>query len=145
MMWIIYLGKLLSSSKFIDLFYPMSDKSLQCSSCFEFGNCYFQTSTNALREQLNVHRPAQTTLDRSNVLAMTDTNLMKMDLHAEVTMLDIVLGQCSDKMISCLDNIDYGRSIDSVIIHIEVNTWLGLQQYLQKKKWMFYFSKLYSI
>jgi len=47
---------------------------------------------------------------------------MKMDLHAEVTMLDIVLGQCSDKMISCLDNIDYGRSIDSVIIHIEVNT-----------------------
>jgi len=48
-----------------------------------------QTSTNASREQLNVNRPAQTTLAHSNVLAMKDMNLMKMDLHVEVVMSDM--------------------------------------------------------
>ena len=44
--------------------------------------------TNARREQLNVNRSAQTTLAHSNVLAMKDMNLMKMDLHVEVVMFD---------------------------------------------------------
>jgi len=45
--------------------------------------------TNASRELLNVNRSAQTTLAHSNVLAMKDMNLMKMDLHVEVTKFDI--------------------------------------------------------
>jgi len=40
--------------------------------------------TNARWKQLSAHRSAQTTLAHSNVLAMKDMNLMKMDLHVEV-------------------------------------------------------------
>jgi len=57
--------------------------------------------TNARREQLNAHRPAQTTLAHSNVLATSDTNLMKMDLHVEVTTFDTKLKQCNIKVLWC--------------------------------------------
>ena len=69
----------------------VQDTSMQWSSCYKFCDFNFQTSTNASREQLNVNRSAQTTLAHLNVLAMKDMNLMKMDLHVEVTNLTSAL------------------------------------------------------
>jgi len=56
---------------------------------FKFWYCYSQTLTNASRKQPNVHRSAQKHLTRTNVLAMKDMNLMKMDFHVEVTTFEI--------------------------------------------------------
>jgi len=78
------------------LFYPKKHQDQAVHSSFAI--YFFQTSTNASREQLNVHRSAQKHLTRTNVLAMKDINLMKMDLHVEVVIFAKEFCQCGIKI-----------------------------------------------